>query len=352
MYEYFSKFNWSKNPFTLTISPELMVGYSEQSSSLLSHIHNFHKFALVSGPTGSGKTTLLLWLKAQLMAYKKFYPYYIPKSPRSSKNLILMFKSLLGFNVIDWIRSRNLSLFNLQKYIYRKLRNKHLVLLMDETHESSITNLEWIRTITDSIPNLSVVFAGLPIFEKNIEQQLPTLYMRITTKAYLNTLTRAETESLIIKRIENFGGEGLKPFTTDAVDKIYEITGGFPREIIKVCDELVKEAVKRNMFTINRHFIDQVLKTPEVSEITELRVQLSDKQREMLELLNRNPNLTPGEIAERLDTSGYKDRNNAVRSINNILMRLMKDEMVRRKKLGNSYVYSLTGKSKSIFVEA
>lgn len=351
-YEYYTKFNWSSNPFTLTISPELMVGYSEQTNSLLSHIHNLHKFALIIGPTGSGKTTLLMWLRVQLIAYKKFFPYYISKPPKSSKDLILLIKSIMRFNFLDRIRCRNLSLFNLPKFVYRKLRNKHLILLVDEVHESSINNLEWIRTITDSIPNLCVVFAGLPIFEKKITSRLPTLSMRITTKTYLNTLTKPETESLILKRIENAGGEGLKPFTSEAVDKIFEVTGGFPREIIKICDRLVKEAAEKNIAIINQSFIDQVLKTSKIPEPIELKVSLSRKQKRILEILNENPNLTPSEIVGNLDLSSYKNKNNAIRSINNILRRLMKDELLQRKKLRNSYIYLLTGKAKTIFTEA
>lgn len=351
-YEYFTKFDWDSNPFTLTIDPQLMVGYSEQSNSLLSHVHNLHKFALISGPTGSGKTTLMLWLRSQLMAFKKFYPYYISKPPRSSKELVMLFKSFLGFNIIDKIRYGNLSLFDLQKFVIRKLRKKQFILLIDEAHESSIANLEWVRTIADSIPNLYVIFAGLPVFEKNIETQLPTLFMRLTTKTYLNNLSRTETEALIQKRIENSGGEGLKPFTAEAVDRIYEITGGFPREIIKNCDNLVKTAAERNISNINKSFIDQVIKTTETTEPIEMRAPLSQKQKEILEILNKNPDLTPSQIITHLPVEEYKDRDNAVRSINNILKRLVKDELIQRKKLGNSYVYFLTGKAKTIFTEA
>ena len=329
-----------------------MVGYSEQSNSLLSHIHNLHKFALVSGPTGSGKTTLLLWIRSQLMAFKKFYPHYISKPPRSSKELILLFKSFLGFNIIDKIRYGNLSLFGLQKFVIRKLRKKQFVLLIDESHESSVANLEWFRTIADSIPNLYVIFAGLPIFEKNIETQLPTLFMRITTKNYLNNLSKTETESLIQKRIENSGGEGLKPFSAESIERIYEITGGFPREIIKICDQLVKEAAEKNITSINKSFIDQVIKTSEKTEPTEMRAPLSQKQKDILEILNKNPDLTPSQIITHLPIEEYKDRDNAVRSINNILKRLIKDELIQRRKLGNSYVYFLTGKAKTVFTEA
>lgn len=351
-YEYYTKFDWSSNPFTLSISPELMVGYSEQTNSLLSHVHNLHKFALVVGPTGSGKTTLLTWLRAQLMAYKKNFPYYVSKPPRSPKNLILLFKSILGYGFLDRIRYKNLTPFNVSKFILRKTKNKHFVLLIDEAHESSITNLEWIRTIVDSTPNLSVIFASLPIFEDNLTTKLSTLSMRINTKIYLNSLSKSETESLIMKRIENVGGDGLKPFTSESVERIFEITGGFPREIIKSCDKLIKKAAKKNISIINKTFVDQVLKTLEKLKPIELKIILSRKQKNILKILNETPNLTPSEIVDHLELETYKDRNNAIRSVNNILRRLLKEEFLHRKKLGNSYVYYLSGKGKTIFTEA
>jgi len=351
-YEYYTKFDWSSNPFTLSISPELMVGYSEQTNSLLSHVHNLHKFALVVGSTGSGKTTLLMWLRTQLMAYKKFFPYYVSKPPRSPKNLILLFKSILGYGFLDKIRDKNLTPFNLSRFIFRKLKGKHFVLFIDEAHESSITNLEWIRTIVDSTPNLSVIFASLPIFEDKLISKLPTLSMRINTKVYLDSLSKSETESLIMKRIENVGGNGLKPFTSEAVERIFEISGGFPREIIKTCDKLIKNAAQKNIPNINISFVRQILKTPEIPKPIELKFILSRKQENILKILNETPNLTPNEIVEHLDLESYKDKNNAIRSVNNILRRLLKNEFLHRKKLGNSYVYFLSGKGKTIFTEA
>lgn len=351
-YEYYTKFDWSSNPFTLSISPELMVGYPEQTSSLLSHVHNLHKFALVVGSTGSGKTTLLIWLRTQLMAYKKFFPYYVSKPPRSPKNLILLFKSILGYGFLDKVRYKNLTPFNLSKFIFRKINTKHFVLLIDEAHESSIINLEWIRTIVDSTPNLSAIFASLPIFEDNLMTKLPTLSMRINTKVYLNSLSKSETESLVMKRIENVGGDGLKPFTSESVDRIFEITGGFPREIIKSCDKLIKNATEKNISNISKSFVDQVLKTPETSKSIEFKVVLSGKQKNILKILNKTPNLTPNEIVDHLELGSYKDKNNAIRSVNNILRRLLKNEFLHRKKLGNSYVYFLSGKGKTIFTEA
>jgi type II secretory pathway predicted ATPase ExeA len=351
-YEYYTKFDWPSNPFTLTITPELMVGYSEQSESLLSHIHNLHKFGLVIGPTGAGKTTLLMWLRAQLMAYKKFFPFYVSKPPRSPKNLILLFKSIFGYGFLDKLRFKRLTPFNISRFVFSKIKGKHFILLIDEAHESSINNLEWIRTIVDSTPNISVIFASLPVFEEKLTSKLPTLSMRISTKVYLNSLSRSETESLIVKRIENTGSEGLRPFTSESVDRIFEITGGFPREIIKSCDKLVKNAAEKNISTISKTFVDQILKTSEISKSIELKVVLSRKQKNILKILDEKPNLTPTEIVSHLELDGYKDRNNAVRSVNNILRRLLKQELIQRKSLGNSYVYFLSGIGKTLFGEA
>lgn len=351
-YEYYSKFGWSLNPFTLTISPSLMVGYSEQCDSLLSHVFNLHKFASVIGPTGSGKTTILLWLRSHLMAYKRFLPYYVPKPPRSSKNLINLFKAIIGFNFFDKLRSRNLSLFNLSRFVRRKLKKKHLVLLIDEAHEASIANLEWIRTLADSTPNMTVILAALPVFEKKIETRLPTLFMRVTTKTHLNNLSKPEVESLILKRIENVDGNGFSPFMPDSIERIHEITGGFPREIIKICDKLIKGAAQKNITTITTSFVDQIIQPAPVSQPVELRASLSKKQKQILKILNENPNLTPSSLVEQLDVSSYKNKNNAIRSVNNILKRLLRDDLIQRKKLSNTYVYYLSPKSKTIFTEA
>jgi len=329
-----------------------MVGYSDQCDSLLSHVFNLHKFASIIGPTGSGKTTMLLWLRSQLMAYKKFLPYYIPKPPRLSKNLINIFKSMFGFNFLDKVRFRELSLFNLSRFIRRRLKKKHLVLLIDETHEASITNLEWIRTLTDSVPNMTIILAALPVFEKKIETRLPTLFMRITTKTYLDNLSKPEVESLISKRIENVDGNGLKPFSYNSIDRIYEITGGFPREIIKTCDKLIKQAALKNITTINASFIDQVIQLSPALQPMELQATLSKKQKQILKILNENPNLTPSSIIDHLDISSYKNKSNAIRSVNNILKRLLRNDLIQRKRLGNTYVYNLTPKSKTFFTEA
>ncbi len=351
-YEYFSKFGWSSNPFTLTISPDLMVGYSEQTEALLYHVFNQHKAAMVIGPTGAGKTTILNWLNAQIKAYNKYKSYYIAKPPTKKEDLIELFKHHLGYNFIDKMKFNKIDMNNITRFLTRKTLKEKTIFLIDESHECSLEVLEWLRTINDIVPNLILVFAGLPTFEKKIETDLPTLLMRVNTRVYLDSLTEVETESLIQKRIDRVNGDGIKPFTREAVIKIYEITGGFPREIIKVCDHLVREAAKKNITTISQSFVEQTFKTSKISETDEIKFTLTQKQKEILELLNKEPNLSPADIVDKIDIKDYKTKSHAVRSINNILRRLMDDELITRAKANNKFVYSLSGKAKTILAEA
>jgi len=351
-YEYFSKFGWSSNPFTLTISPDLMVGYSEQTESLLSHIFNQHKAAMVIGPTGSGKTTILNWVNAQVKAYSGYKSYYVPKPPTKKEDLTELFKHNLGYTFIDKLKFNKIDMNNIARYLTRKTLKEKTVFLIDEAHECSLEVLEWLRTINDIVPNLIIIFAGLPVFEKKLEAELPTLLMRVNTRVYLESLSEVETESLIQKRIDRAGGEGIKPFTNDAIKKIYEITGGFPREIIKICDQLIREAAKKNISTITSSFIDQVIKSIKISETEEIKFTLTSKQKEILELLNKESNLSPTDIVERIDIREYKTKSHAIRSINNILRRMMEDDLLKRAQVGNKFVYSLSGKAKTMLAEA
>ena len=68
-------------------------------------------------------------------------------------------------------------------------------------------------------------------------------------------------------------------------------------------------------------------------------------------MLSQNPRLTPSGIVEKLGEE-YKSKGNAVRAVNNILKRLMKEGLVQRSRVGNAYAYSLTGKGKTLLAEA
>ncbi len=358
----FTKWGWKENPFVLKIDPKLFVGYNEQVNAVLNHIRNKHRIALVTGRTGAGKSTFLKWLETNYDTSK----LYVSKPPEKPEDFVRLFTDIFGFSVWERILRRRPSLYTLPEYINKKIRGDHLVFLVDEAHETNKDVLEWLRVLTDQIDNVSLIMAGMPVLEDNIKRNLETLDQRIITRINLISLDKDEIKELIKKRIEDVGGEGIKPFTEGAIEKIHERTGGFPREVLKFSDRLVKSALEKNLDVINEKLIEEHkeielpkvrLEEPVVTFMpkppTDEKIRnLPFKQKIILELLSKKDWLTPRTIVEELELKNYKSKSHAIRSVNNILTRLMREGFVLREARGKAFMYALTPKLKTLFVES
>jgi DNA-binding MarR family transcriptional regulator len=144
------------------------------------------------------------------------------------------------------------------------------------------------------------------------------------------------------------GSNVKNPFTKEAIKIIYEETGGFPREILRLCDFAVNKAIEKNLDMINA----DIFKEKEKEPITQFSLDdMPRRQREVLEAIIENKN-TPNEILEYIDLSKYKSRYHALRSVNNILQRLIKEGYVERRKHGKTYYYTLSPKLRNLLVKA
>src|SRR3989304_8980042 len=170
MVENLSKFGWKENPFVLKIDPKLFTGYEEQVKAALNHIANKHKIALITGNTGSGKTTFLKWLEMNYDSSK----LYVSKPPQNPDEFIPLFTDIFGFSFFERFLKKKPTLQSLPSYVNSKLKNDHLVFLVDETHETSNDVLEWLRVLTDQIGSISLVIAGLPSLEDKQKTELET----------------------------------------------------------------------------------------------------------------------------------------------------------------------------------
>ncbi|MBN2203350.1 MAG: AAA family ATPase [Candidatus Aenigmarchaeota archaeon] len=360
MNDNFSKWGWTENPFVLRIDPSLFVGYENQVKAALNHIENKHKIALITGRTGAGKTTFLKWVEKNYDASK----FYVSKPPQKPEEFVSLFTELFGTSFFERLLGQKPTLYSLPKYVNKKLGNRHLVFLLDEIHETNKEVLEWLRVLIDQIDNISLVIAGMPVVDEKLSE-LQTLNQRITTRINLVSLDKSETKELIKKRIESVGGKGIAPFTDDTISTIYEKTGGFPREILKLCDRLVNSALEKGLDVITLKDIEEhkEIELPKVRveepKVTFMPKPPSDeqirnlpfKQRKILKLLSEKDWLTPTTIVEEMDTGSYKSKGHAIRSVNNILRRLMLDGYVQRESRGKAFMYALTPKVRTMFVE-
>ena len=338
---------WSTNPFTLEIKPRLFVGHNNKMERLLQAIESGEKFMLVLGPTGAGKTTLLRWLS------EKHDALYLPKPPSTKEELAAIFYStVLKPNFLEKLFGHSMSIFEIPERFNRRYKGKRFVLLVDEAHETSIDVLEWIRSTVDQILGCVVVFAALPKFKENHLRSLETLNQRITLEIELDSLSKEETLELIRKRIEDVGGKGIEPFTYQTVEAIYRLSGGFPREVLKLCNDLVRAAIEKNVYTVDISLLKLPQESNQKVDVKEEFESLTDKQKEIVLSLSKSDGLTPAQVVKRIDISDYKSEIHALRAVNNILRRLERDGYVSRSKRGRSYIYKVSPKIKNFLVES
>lgn len=343
--EWFQAKKWKENPFTFNIYPYLFVGYKEQANRVLLMLLEKHKFILLSGPTGSGKTTLLRWAENNLG--NGYDALYIGKPPEKPEDFVLIFNEKYKSK---WpFRKKLENIYQIPEFLNKKLKRKQLVLMLDEAHEASIETLEWLRVLGDQVNNVSFLLAGLPVFEEQLMDKLETFRKRIIAKIDLSSLTKEETEKMIKMRIQNVGGHGNE-FSKELMDFIHERAGGFPREVLRLCNELVTNAILQGKTEITQELLEGI-------EIKEERVSMAildtftPMQREIIEILAQK-SLPPGHIADSLDLQKYKSRQHAVRSVNNILKMLLAQDYVERKQSEKTFIYSLTTKIKPLLVKA
>lgn len=371
---WFAQRHWSGDPFIFSIDPTLLVGYAEQTNQILRTIEEKHKLMLLVGPTGSGKTTMLKWACASLP--NNFITMLISKPPASVNEFIDIFNERFK---IPWYKkpfSPNIkNLYGLPEFLNKSTKGKHLVVMCDEIHEAKPEILEWLRVLADNVENMSLVVAGLPVFNEIVKEKLETFQKRIITKIELLSLTKKEMREMIQKRIEHVGGTGVSPFNDEVIEYIYDQTGGFPREVLRVCDELLNLTIKLGVDTLTKEKINlddiykQDYKRPtkygpevdesvvdETEEVQEYRPVSLNVMENMTPLQVRILNMlaeketSPGEIANMLDLGKYKSRQHAVRSVNNILIRLMQEDFVRRNRRGRTFTYTLSPRIKTLLV--
>jgi len=340
-------FRWNSNPFTFQITPSIFVGCTKELAEIATGIESGNKFSLLLGPTGSGKTTMLRFLEQKFNGRTKMI--YLPKPPRDAKDWVAVFEKITKKRLS--FRKKSINLYNLNEHVNKALKNRKLLLFVDECHEASLESLEWLRTLADQVQNLSVVVAGLPVFESTLRSNLETFMRRVGSRIELGNLSKSETRELIKRRIENAGGEDIRPFSHNIIDYVYDRTGGFPREILRVCNELSIKAMERSITTIDLDFLKET-DAPGTRFSAEKIAALPERQKLLLETLSKHGELTPAQIISKLDVEEYKDRENGVRSVNNVLRRLMKERLVERKKSGKAYMYRVSERFQTLLVNS
>ncbi len=374
------KFGWEDFPFTLDLIPEVFAGKERILDPVMEQLA-FGNIVFIEGNYGSGKSQILKHIQYTLRndaRYSRYIPLLI-QEPLSTEILVHAFTRRFA------IESTITRINDLVDELETRIGSKNvLILLVDEAQELVVQDtdapdiieekqktLQWLRVLADT-RGCKIFLAGLVNFGKRLTEMFRPLDDRVTLKFFLNPLDYETTVELIKQRVRFFSGNqksAITPFSEGAFKVIYQLSGGYPRAILKVCQDAVIK-----MFTKGRDSVDaddilpagaakSVMISPSIIDVKAMEVK--DLEREMksfrdqlafdssslnyteietLKFLAIKEDVTPQDVAEGIGiTAG---------TAGNILRKLKEMGYTFRKKQGRTFSYTLYSHYRREFTRA
>ncbi len=227
-------------PFTLSPDPEYMYrtdSLEETLDKVRFTLDRRQGLTVIYGEVGHGKSTVMRFLHDEYRSREDCVAAYLP-SPDYKTDLQFL-KAICGeFDLarkhakID--QEQELKRFLLERYE----EDRNVVLLVDEAQRLRGHVLELIRSLlnfeTNSAKLINIVLCGqLELRDTLRDRSKKALRSRIFLVSTLNPLTLADTEEVIKFRCERAGVPNT--FTPEAIETVFTISKGIPREVIKLC---------------------------------------------------------------------------------------------------------------------
>lgn len=191
----------------------------------------------ILGDVGLGKSTVLRYLFNEYRGHDNAVVAMI-HTPNFKSEFAFM-KAICGDFGLPIRRSMQQQENELNEFLIEQYsRDKLVALFIDETQKLPGNQLELIRTLlnfeTGRVKLIQVVMAAqLELREKLADKSKKAIRSRIFAPSLLAPLTLLETREMVAFRCEQ--AQIPNPFPLETIEAIYTVTGGVPREVLKVC---------------------------------------------------------------------------------------------------------------------
>ena len=264
---YLNYYHLKEEPFLLTPDPkflQLAEPHRNALTALAQGVVERKGLMVLTGPVGTGKTTLINGLLSVLARRypQKTLPTALIVNPRLSREELLE-TLLFEFEVPCAFTSKPCRLAALQGLMFAASKSGGTCLLIvDEAHLLTVDLLEEIRLLmnADSYREklLQVILCGQPELSELLRQpSLRALQQRIIARTNLRELSQSEMRAYIAERLRIAGLEGPVPFTSEALEKVYEYSGGVPRIINILCDSSLAIGCETKRSQVGEDVVDE-----------------------------------------------------------------------------------------------
>lgn len=263
MYEQY--WDLKEKPFENTPDPKFFYAslqHEEALARMLYTVMETKGAGLLTGVYGCGKTLLSRALLKELQ--KDVYKVAIINNPKLDEvELLRMIAYNLGFAEVP---TRKADILIKLESIFKEnlMDGKKTVIIIDEAHAIDDYNIfEEVRLLLNYQLEdkflVTILLLGQPELKEKIET-IKQLNQRIAMRYHLKPLSKEETAAYISHRL-NIAQSKINPFLEDAIEIIYQYSGGIPRKINHICDIALLAGMGAQVKTINGEFIKEIIES-------------------------------------------------------------------------------------------
>jgi general secretion pathway protein A len=259
MYEQYWKL--TKKPFENTPDPGFLYPSSQHEEALARLLYTVKErkgAAVLTGVFGCGKTVLGQALLKELTE-DRYRIAFINYPLLSHVEFLLSVAKSLGGQELPTKKTEvltNVVLDALNNALLNNARDgKDCIIIIDEAHLIEDAQIfESLRLILNfQLPErflLTLMLFGQPELRDKIDLN-KQLEQRIALKCHLTNLDFKDSVGYITHRLKVAGRDG-PIFTKEAIEAVYEHTGGIPRRINRLCDVCLLSGFSQNLTQIDR----------------------------------------------------------------------------------------------------
>ena len=258
---YLAHYNLKEKPFQISTDPKFIwlgENHREGISVLEYGVLDNKGFLLITGDVGTGKSTLIHVLLERLGNETLVANVTNPVLEQ------LDFFNIIAneFNSNTKFNSKAAFLTYFHGYLNDcYLKNKKVILIIDEAHRLNQELLEQIRLLSNierpDTKLLNIFFVGQNEFIDLISKtENRALKQRITINYHLDPLKETEVGDYILHRL-NVAGHKKNIFNENAIAEIFSFSKGYPRLINIICDHALLTGYTKEVKIIDEMIIKE-----------------------------------------------------------------------------------------------